>query len=73
VPAANRPGRVLESTKISIPGKPYGISTGRIANARESDKHGNSWSVVIQIGNGGNDFRDLQIRDADLCAFALTV
>lgn len=31
----------------------------------------NNWSVVIQIGNGGNDFRYLEILDSDLYAFAL--
>ncbi len=71
VSRANPSGRVVESTKISVPGKPYGISTGRIVNAQESGKHDNNWSVVMQIGNGGNDFRYLQILDSDLYAFAL--
>lgn len=71
VSRATPSGRLLESTKLSVPGKPYGVSTGRIVNAQESDKHGNNWSVVIQIGNGGNDFRYLQILDAELYAFAL--
>jgi hypothetical protein len=60
-----------ESAKITMAGKPYGVSVGRIVNAQQSDKHGQHWSVVIQIGNGGNDFRYLNIVDSDLYAFAL--
>jgi len=60
-----------ESTKISIAGKPYGVSVGRIVNARESDKHDKNWSIVIQVGNSGNDFRYMQIVDSDLYDFAL--
>ena len=62
---------VLESAKISIAGKPYGVSVGRIVNAQKSDRHGENWSVVIQVGNSGNDFRYLQIVDSELYAFAL--
>ena len=62
---------VLESTKISIAGKPYGVSVGRIVNAQKSDRYGENWSVVIQVGNSGNDFRYLQIVDSELYAFAL--
>ena len=70
--AHNKPSNVvLESTKISIAGKPYGVSVGRIVNAQKSDKHGENWSVVIQVGNSGNDFRYLQIVDSDIYALAL--
>jgi hypothetical protein len=62
---------VLESAKISVSGKPYGVSVGRIVNAQKSDRYGENWSVVIQVGNSGNDFRYLQIVDSDLYAFAL--
>jgi hypothetical protein len=62
---------VRESTKITMAGKPYGVSVGRIVNAQKSDRYGENWSVVIQVGNSGNDFRYLQIVDADLYAFAL--
>ena len=62
---------VRESTKITMSGKPYGVSVGRIVNAQQSDRHGEHWSVVIQVGNSGNDFRYLQIVDSDLYAFAL--
>ncbi len=67
----NPSNAVLESTKISPSGKPYGVSVGRIVNAQESDRHGQNWSVVIQVGNSGNDFRYLQIVDPELYAFAL--
>ena len=67
----NPPNAVLESAKISIAGKPYGVSVGRIVNAQKSDRHGENWSVVIQVGNSGNDFRYLRIVDADLYALAL--
>jgi len=68
----NEPSNVvLESAKISIAGKPYGVSAGRIVNAQKSDKYGENWSVVIQAGNSGNDFRYLQIVDEELYAFAL--
>jgi len=60
-----------ESTKINMAGKPYGVSVGRVVNAQKSDRHGDNWSVVIQVGNGGNDFRYMQIIDKDLYAFAL--
>ena len=62
---------VFESTKISIAGKPYGVSVGRIVNAQKSDRYDDNWSVVIQVGNSGNDFRYLQIVDSELYAFAL--
>ena len=62
---------VVESAKISISGKPYGVSVGRIVNAQKSDRYDDNWSVVIQVGNSGNDFRYLQIVDSDLYAFAL--
>ena len=62
---------MLESAKISISGKPYGVSVGRIVNAQKSDRYGDNWSVVIQVGNSGNDFRYLQIVDSDLYALAL--
>jgi hypothetical protein len=71
-PAHDKPSNViLESTKISLSGKPYGVSVGRIVNARKSDRHDDNWSVVIQVGNSGNDFRYLQIVDAELYEFAL--
>lgn len=60
-----------ESTKISISSQPYSVSVGRIVNAQKSDKYDKNWSVVIQVGNGGNDFRYLQIVDSDLYDFAL--
>jgi hypothetical protein len=44
---------------------------GLIVNAQKSDRYNDNWSVVIQIGNSGNDFRYLQIVDSDLYAFAL--
>jgi hypothetical protein len=62
---------VRESTKITMSGKPYGVSVGRIVNAQQSDKHGDNWSIVVQVGNSGNDFHYLQIIDSDLYAFAL--
>ena len=62
---------VLESAKISIAGKPYGVSVGRVVNAQKSDKHSDNWSVVIQMGKGGNDFRYLRIIDEELYALAL--
>lgn len=71
VSRGNPAGQVLESTKISMPGKPYGVSVGRIVNAQESDKYNKNWSVVMQLGNSGNDFLHMQIVDADLYAFAL--
>ena len=64
-------GLVRESTKINTAGKPYGISVGRIVNAQKSDRHAENWSVVIQVGNSGNDFRYLQVLDADIYALAL--
>lgn len=67
----NPPSNVIESTKITISGKPYGVNVGRIVNAQKSDKYSKNWSVVIQIGNGGNDFRYLQIIDEALYEFAL--
>ena len=63
--------QVLESTRISIAGQPYGVSVGRIVNAQKSDKYDKNWSVVIQVGNSGSDFRYLQIIDSDLYDFAL--
>jgi len=60
-----------ESTKINVTGKQYGVSVGRIVNAQKSDRHGDNWSVVVQVGNGGNEFRYMQILDKDLYAFAL--
>jgi len=60
-----------ESKRINVTGKPYGVSVGRIVNAQKSDRHGDNWSVVVQVGNGGNDFRHMQIIDKDLYAFAL--
>ncbi|MGA9575639.1 MAG: hypothetical protein WBS20_16990 [Lysobacterales bacterium] len=71
VSRGNPSSPVRESTKIVMAGKPYGVSVGRIDNAPKSDRHGKNWSVVIQVGNSGNDFRYLQIIDADLYAFAL--
>jgi len=71
VSRSNPSGSFIESRKISVSGQPYGVSAGRIVNAQKSGKHGNNWSVVIQIGNSGNDFRYLQIVDADLYAYAL--
>jgi hypothetical protein len=62
---------VLESAKISTSGKPFGVSVGRIVNAQKSDRYDDNWSVVIQVGNSGNDFRYLQIVDAELYEFAL--
>lgn len=62
---------VQESTKIHTAGKAYGVSVGRIVNAQKSDKYNDNWSVVVQIGNSGNEFRYLQIIDSDLYAFAL--
>jgi len=62
---------VVESAKISISGKPYGVSVGRIVNAQKSGRYDDNWSVVIQVGNSGNDFRYLQIVDSELYAFAL--
>lgn len=60
-----------ESTKINMAGKTYGVSVGRVVNAQKSDRHGDNWSVVVQVGNGGNDFLYMQIIDADLYALAL--
>jgi len=60
-----------ESTRINMAGKPYGVSVGRIVNAQKSDRHGDNWSVVLQVGNGGNDFLYMRIADADLYALAL--
>lgn len=71
VSRSDSPGLVQESTKIHVAGKAYGVSVGRIVNAQKSDKFNDNWSVVIQIGNSGNDFRYLQIIDSDLYAFAL--
>lgn len=71
VSRGNPASLVRESTKIHMSGQPYGVSVGRIVNAQKSDRHGENWSVVIQIGNSGNDFRYLQIVDSDLYAFAL--
>jgi len=71
VSRSNPSNLVLESTKISISGKPFGVSVGRIVNAQKSDKYDKNWSVVIQVGNSGNDFRYLQIVDSELYAFAL--
>ena len=68
---SNPPSGAIESTKISVSGKPYGVSVGRIVNAQKSDKHVDSWSVVIQVGNSGSDFRYLQVVDSELFAFAL--
>ncbi len=62
---------VSESTRINMAGKQYGVSVGRIVNAQKSDRHGDNWSVVVQVGNGGNDFLYMQILDKDLYAFAL--
>lgn len=68
----NKPlNQALESTRISISGKPYGVSVGRIVNAQKSDKHDKNWSIVIQVGNSGSDFRYLRIVDSDLYDFAL--
>jgi hypothetical protein len=64
-------GLIRESSKINIAGKPYGVSVGRIVNAQKSDRYGDNWSVVIQVGIGGNDFRYLRIVDSDIYAFAL--
>jgi len=70
--SSNGPGTLAnESTKINMAGKQYGVSVGRVVNAQKSDRHGDNWSVVIQAGNGGNDFRYMQIIDKDLYAFAL--
>ena len=71
VSRGNSSSLVLESTKINIAGKPFGVSVGRIVNAQKSDKYSENWSVVIQVGNSGNDFRYLQIVDSDLYDFAL--
>ncbi len=71
VSRGNRSNLVRESTKISTSGKPYGVSVGRIVNAQKSDRYNDNWSVVIQVGNSGNDFRYLQIVDSELYAFAL--
>jgi len=60
-----------ESTRINVTGKQYGVSVGRIVNAQKSDRHGDNWSVVVQVGNGGNDFLHMQIIDKNLYAFAL--
>ena len=65
------PSLASESTKINMAGKTYGVSVGRVVNAQKSDRHGDNWSVVVQVGNGGNDFLYMQIIDADLYAFAL--
>jgi len=71
VSRGNSSSLVFESTKINIAGKPFGVSVGRIVNAQKSDKYSDNWSVVIQVGNSGNDFRYLQILDSDLYDFAL--
>ena len=71
VSRGNPSSLVRESTKIIMSGKPYGVSVGRIVNAQKSDRYDDNWSVVIQVGNSGNDFRYLQIVDSDLYAFAL--
>jgi len=63
--------RVRESTKITVADQPYGVSVGRIVNAQKSDKYDKNWSVVIQVGNSGSEFRYLQIVDPDLYEFAL--
>jgi hypothetical protein len=60
-----------ESTRINMAGKTYGVTVGRVVNAQKSDRHGANWSVVVQVGNGGNDFLYMQIIDADLYAMAL--
>lgn len=62
---------VRESHKITIAGKPYGVSVGRIVNAQKSDKYNDNWSVVIQEGNSGNEFRYMKIIDSDLYDFAI--
>jgi len=71
VSRGNPSSLVRESTKIIMSGKPYGVSVGRIVNAQKSDRYDDNWSVVIQVGNSGNDFRYLRIVDSDLYAFAL--
>ena len=71
VSRGNSANMAHESTRISIAGKPYGVSVGRIVNAQKSDKYDKNWSVVIQTGNSGSDFRYLQIVDPDLYDFAL--
>lgn len=62
---------VRESAKITMANKPYGVSVGRVVNAQKSDRYNNNWSIVVQVGNGGNDFHYLQIVDEDLYALAL--
>lgn len=70
--SSDGPGSLAsESTRINMTGKQYGVSVGRIVNAQKSDRHGDNWSVVVQVGNGGNDFLYMQIIDKDLYAFAL--
>lgn len=71
VSRSNSSNLVLESSKINIAGEPYGVSVGRVVNAQKGDKYNDNWSVVIQVGNSGNDFLYLQIIDADLYALAL--
>ena len=71
VTRSNPSSLVRESTKITIAGKPFGVSVGRIVNAQKSGKYNDYWSIVIQVGNSGNDFRYLQIIDSELYAFAL--
>lgn len=63
--------QVFESTRVSVSSQPYGVSVGRIVNAQKSDKHDNNWSIVVQVGNSGNEFRYLRIVDSDLYDFAL--
>jgi len=67
----NSSSDVVESAKISMAGKPFSVSVGRIVNAQKGGKYNESWSVVMQIGNSGNEFRYLQIVDAEVYAFAL--
>lgn len=62
---------IRESSRVSVAGKPFGVSVGRIVNAQQSDRHGKNWSIVVQVGNGGNDFRYLNIVDEALYEFAL--
>jgi hypothetical protein len=62
---------VLESQKIVVANQTYGVSAGRIVNAQKSGQHGENWSIVLQIGNSGNNFLHLQIVDADVYTFAV--
>ena len=59
------------SKSLSLGTQSPSISVGRIVNTVESGKHRVTWRLILQDGNGGNQFTLLNIADNGLYDFSV--